>query len=98
MTTLPRQRARPVAAAGFVPSLSASALTFLLLTGYAASFSAHGQIASTPRPVIEEQRQQERERVLREQQERTVDARLPRQPAPDEQRLSNNEPPCLRID
>lgn len=33
--------------------------------------------ASAPRPVLEEQRQQERERALRQQQETAVDERLP---------------------
>ncbi|MDM0030083.1 ShlB/FhaC/HecB family hemolysin secretion/activation protein [Variovorax saccharolyticus] len=65
--------------------------------GYSASFPAHAQTASTPRPIIEELRQQERERVLREQQERTVDDRL--KPAIiDAQTLPEGESPCFRID
>ncbi len=65
--------------------------------GYAASFPAHAQTASTPRPIIEELRLQERERVLREQQERTVDDRL--KPAVVEmQVLPEGESPCFRID
>ncbi len=62
------------------------------------SFAAQAQIASSPRPAIEEQRQQERERALREQQERSVDARLPREQAAQAQRLPGAETPCFRID
>src|SRR5262249_26154982 len=51
-----------------------------------------------PRPLVEEQRQQERERAVREQNERAVDARL-QSPSPvAAQRLPVNETPCLRID
>lgn len=89
---------RPTVAACRVPELSVSAFSPLLLTGLAGSFAAHAQIASTPRPVIEEQRQQQRERALREEQERTVDARLPRQAAVETQRLPDDEMPCFRID
>ncbi|MDM0106116.1 ShlB/FhaC/HecB family hemolysin secretion/activation protein [Variovorax sp. J22R24] len=62
------------------------------------SFGAQAQVASTPRPIVEEQRQQERERALREQQESTVDARLPRQQTTESQRLPDAETPCFRID
>lgn len=98
MIFLPRRWARPAVAACRIPTLSVSALSPLLLTGLAASFATHAQIASTPRPVVEEQRQQERERALREQQERTFDARLPRQPATETPRLPDKESPCFRID
>lgn len=98
MAFLSRRWARPTVAARRVPKLSVPALSPLLVTGLAASFAVHAQIASTPRPVIEEQRQQERERALREQQERAVDARLPRQAATKTQRLPDNETPCFRID
>ncbi|MDL9998619.1 ShlB/FhaC/HecB family hemolysin secretion/activation protein [Variovorax sp. J22P240] len=98
MSFLSRRWARPTVAAHRAPKISASILSPLLLTGLAASFAAHAQIASTPRPVIEEQRQQERERALREQQERTVDARVPRQAAAESQRLPDDETPCFRID
>ena len=55
----------------------------LRLTVLAAVLLGTGQSAwaqttpSAPQPFIEEQRQQERERALRAQQERSVDARLP---------------------
>ena len=48
-------------AAGLPPS----ALSTLLVVGFAASFGAQAQTASTPKPIIEELRQQERERALR---------------------------------
>lgn len=98
MISHPRRRPRPAVTARFAPNLTVSALSILILTGYAVPFSVHAQIPSTPRPVIEEQRQQERERAMREQQERTVDARLPREAVPVEQRLPDNEAPCFRID
>ena len=75
-----------------IPALSA-----FILTSCAAAFSAHAQTASTPRPIIEEQRQQERERVLREQQERTVDDR-PKPAVIESQTLPEGESPCFRID
>ncbi|MGR4869677.1 ShlB/FhaC/HecB family hemolysin secretion/activation protein [Variovorax sp. LARHSF232] len=53
---------------------------------------------TAPRPFVEEQRQLERERALRQQQEPPVDARLPSLgPAPIE-RLPGDESPCFRID
>lgn len=77
--------------------LPASTLSSLLVAGFAASFGAHAQTASTPKPIIEELRQQERERALREQQERTTDERL--KPAIiDAQTLPQGETPCFRID
>lgn len=54
--------------------------------------------ASAPRPFIEELRQQERERALRAQQERAVDARLPVEARPAPGRLPEAETPCFRID
>lgn len=92
-----RGRASPKAAVCRVPKLSASILSPLLLTGVAAAFAAHAQVASTPRPIIEEQRQLERERALREQQERTVDTR-PKPAVIDAQTLAEDERPCFRID
>ncbi|WP_431274446.1 ShlB/FhaC/HecB family hemolysin secretion/activation protein [Variovorax ureilyticus] len=80
------------------PGLSISAVTSLLLAGLALPFAANAQLASSPRPAIEEQRQQERERALREQQERSVDARLQRPQPTQEQRLPPDETPCFRID
>ena len=50
-----------------------------------------------PQPFIEEQRQQERERALRAQQERSVDARLPSGGAPAATRLPPSETPCFTI-
>lgn len=60
---------------------------------------AHGQsLPSTPAPFVEELRQQERERALREQQERGADARL-QPPAPEQAaRLPADEAPCRRIE
>ena len=68
-------------------STALSAALALPLWGYA-------QNASVPRPFIEEQRQQARERLLREQQERSVDARLPTGTAPRTARLTPSEAPC----
>ncbi|RYF75687.1 MAG: ShlB/FhaC/HecB family hemolysin secretion/activation protein [Comamonadaceae bacterium] len=48
--------------------------------------------------AVEESRQQERVRALREQQERAVDARLPAGPDPTSERLPQAETPCFRID
>ena len=78
-------------AAGLPPS----ALSTLLVAGFAASFGAQAQTASTPKPIIEELRQQERERALREQQERTTDERL-KPVAIDAQTLPEGETPCFR--
>jgi len=55
--------------------------------------------ASAPRPFVEEQRQLERERALRQQQEPEVDERLPGRPGPDgAAKLPPGESPCFRID
>ena len=77
--------------------LPASTLSSLLVASFAASFGAQAQTASTPKPIIEELRQQERERALREQQERTTDERL-KPVAIDAQTLPEGETPCFRID
>ncbi|MGJ7488675.1 ShlB/FhaC/HecB family hemolysin secretion/activation protein, partial [Variovorax sp. LT2P21] len=53
---------------------------------------------SAPQPFIEELRQQDRERALREQQERAVDVRLPTTPERATGRLPESEAPCFRID
>ncbi|RYF31402.1 MAG: ShlB/FhaC/HecB family hemolysin secretion/activation protein, partial [Comamonadaceae bacterium] len=64
-----------------------------------ASWGAKAQPApSAPRPFIEEIRQQERERALREQQERGFDALQPAPPKTDDKRLPETESPCFRID
>ncbi|CAN5903472.1 ShlB/FhaC/HecB family hemolysin secretion/activation protein [soil metagenome] len=76
--------------------LQAIALACLLLS---MSIGVQAQISPTaPRPFVEEQRQQERERALREQQERTVDERLPAQAKTEDRRLPTHESPCFRID
>ncbi|CAN7590913.1 ShlB/FhaC/HecB family hemolysin secretion/activation protein [Variovorax paradoxus] len=59
---------------------------------------ASAQLASTPQPFVEQQRQQERERALREQNERTVDLRLQAAPPAPTQRIAASEAPCFRID
>lgn len=59
---------------------------------------AQAQTATTPQPIIEQQRQQERERALREQNERSVDERLPTPVAAPAQRIADGESPCFRID
>jgi hemolysin activation/secretion protein len=64
----------------------------------AAPLLASAQLASTPQPFVEQQRQQERERALREQNERTVDQRPQAVPPAPVQRISESESPCFRID
>lgn len=59
---------------------------------------AQAQVPSTPQPFVEQQRQQERERALREQNERTVDQRLQAAPPAPTQRIPESEAPCFRID
>lgn len=62
---------------------------------------AHGQTAqlpAAPKPFVEEQRQQERERALRRQQERAVDSRLQPDVRPEDRRLPKDEVPCFHID
>ena len=59
---------------------------------------ALAQQASTPQPFIEQQRQQERERALRQQNERSVDERLSAAPAAPITRIPESESPCFRID
>ncbi|WP_041946711.1 ShlB/FhaC/HecB family hemolysin secretion/activation protein [Variovorax paradoxus] len=59
---------------------------------------AQAQVSSTPQPFVEQQRQQERERALREQNERTVDQRLQAAPPAPTQRIPESEAPCFRID
>ncbi|MDP9929110.1 hemolysin activation/secretion protein [Variovorax paradoxus] len=56
------------------------------------------QSPTTPQPFVEQQRQQERERALREQNERTVDQRLQAAPPVPTQRIPASEAPCFRID
>ncbi|WP_431132139.1 ShlB/FhaC/HecB family hemolysin secretion/activation protein [Variovorax paradoxus] len=59
---------------------------------------ASAQVPSTPQPFVEQQRQQERERALREQNERTVDQRLQAAPPAPTQRIPASDAPCFRID
>ena len=56
------------------------------------------QSPTTPQPFVEQQRQQERERALREQNERTVDRRPQAAPPAPNQRIPESESPCFRID
>ncbi|MEJ1162919.1 ShlB/FhaC/HecB family hemolysin secretion/activation protein [Variovorax sp. CCNWLW186] len=56
------------------------------------------QTPTTPQPFIEQQRQQERERALREQNERTVDQRPQAAPPAPVARIPETEAPCFRID
>jgi hemolysin activation/secretion protein len=59
---------------------------------------ASAQSASAPQSFVEQQRQQERERALREQNERTVDQRPQAAPPAPAQRIPESESPCFRID
>lgn len=80
------------------PSPPALRLTVLAILLLGAGQSAWAQATpSAPQPFIEEQRQQERERALRAQQERSVDARLPSGGAPAATRLPPSETPCFPI-
>ncbi|MDR2880580.1 MAG: ShlB/FhaC/HecB family hemolysin secretion/activation protein, partial [Azoarcus sp.] len=57
-------------------------------------------LAQTPPPGSATQeilRQQERERILRQQQETKPDVRLERPATPEQERLSEDESPCFRI-
>ncbi|RST54046.1 ShlB/FhaC/HecB family hemolysin secretion/activation protein [Variovorax sp. DXTD-1] len=56
------------------------------------------QVSTTPQPFVEQQRQQERERALREQNERTVDQRPQAAPPAPVARIPETEAPCFRID
>ncbi|WP_409171578.1 ShlB/FhaC/HecB family hemolysin secretion/activation protein [Variovorax sp. H27-G14] len=72
-----------------------SAICLLSLAHAGASAQAR---PSAPDPFVEQLRQQERERALREQQEPAVDSRLPEAPKADAGRLPDTETPCFRID
>ena len=56
------------------------------------------QTPTTPQAFVEQQRQQERERALREQNERTVDQRPQAAPPAPVARIPESEAPCFRID
>ncbi|RST45033.1 POTRA domain-containing protein, partial [Variovorax sp. DXTD-1] len=62
------------------------------------SLSVAQQTPTTPQSFIEQQRQQERERALREQNERTVDQRPQAAPPAPVARIPETEAPCFRID
>jgi hemolysin activation/secretion protein len=53
---------------------------------------------SAPDPFVEQLRQQERERALREQQEKSVDSRLQEAAKIESGRVPEAESPCFRID
>jgi len=78
-------------------SLRAASLACLCLC-LAAPHALAQPNPSAPDPLIEQLRQQERERALREQQERTVDTRLQDKPPAETRRLPEGETPCFRID
>ncbi|WP_285411154.1 ShlB/FhaC/HecB family hemolysin secretion/activation protein [Variovorax sp. efr-133-TYG-130] len=59
---------------------------------------AKAQVPSTPQPIVEQQRLQERERALREHNERNVDQRPQVAPSAPVQRIPESESPCFRID
>ncbi|MEJ8826276.1 ShlB/FhaC/HecB family hemolysin secretion/activation protein [Variovorax humicola] len=61
-------------------------------------FAFAQQSPTTPQPFVEQQRQQERERALREQNERAVDERLQAAPEAPAARIPDSESPCFRID
>jgi hemolysin activation/secretion protein len=75
--------------------------TWMMALPVALATLAHAQTAplpAAPNPFVEEQRQQERERALRRQQERTVDTRLQTDARPEARRLPKDEAPCFRIE
>ena len=74
----------------------ACALASVLLASLGAAGTVHAQIAAAPQSLVEVQRQQERERALREVQEQSVDERLHRNAKPATVRLSA-EHPCFPI-
>lgn len=64
-----------------------------------AAVASGARAQSTTTAVQELQRQQERERILREQQERTPDVRLPLSATPQGMaRLPDGESPCVQIE
>ena len=86
----PAQRLRALSA-------TAAASCLFMVAGGALAQTAPTAPAAA-RPLVEEQRQQDRERALRDQQERSVDERLPAQTKSQDQRLPPDESPCFRID
>ena len=62
-----------------------------------AGIPAYAQVTPDTAEKLEQQRQQERERLLREQQEKPADVRLPRAEAGEEPRLPADETPCFEV-
>lgn len=84
---------------GFIRgSIRATSRATLMACAVSVPALASAQVATTPQPIIEQQRQQERERALREQNERSIDERLPTGLAAPTQRIPASESPCFRID
>ncbi|WP_435505615.1 ShlB/FhaC/HecB family hemolysin secretion/activation protein [Variovorax sp. RHLX14] len=73
------------------------ALSVVVSVALSGLLPLHAQTSSAPNPFIEEQRQQQRERALRTQQERSVDVRLPTATGTSETRLPPPETPCFAI-
>ncbi len=72
--------------------------TAVLATAATMAQAQSAPLPSAPNPFVEEQRRQERERALRQQQERAVDSRLQPAAAPETRRLARDESPCFRIE
>lgn len=77
--------------------ISPAHTTLALLLGLPLTVLAQS-IPTSPQPIIEQQRLQERERALREQNEHTVDERPPVAPVPAIRRIPDDESPCFRIE
>lgn len=72
---------------------------YCLLSGFSLLPAAvHAQAATVPRPLIEERRQQDRERALRQQQEPSIDVRGSSATEKGPARLPHDETPCFVID
>lgn len=80
----------------FIPSRFSARTAMALMLG-TPLFALAQSTPTSPQPFIQDQRQQERERALREQNERTVDERLPAAPVAALQRIPDNESPCFLI-
>lgn len=80
------------------PVFSSALLAFILVLTPGGAFRAYG-ITPEEADAQEHLRQQERERLLRQQLEQTPDVRLQSSPGPDgANRLPSNESPCFRIE
>jgi len=81
------------------PACAGAASALLAALAIAVPARGHAQqVPTTPQPFIEQQRQQERERALREHNERQIDQRLPAPDAQPTSRIPASESPCFRID